>query len=278
MPSSTHASALTDATRRASWRVALQPFWRFKLLVGAAIVLVENNFLAMNMTIKPWDNKLLRQAVSYAIDRQAIVDSILGGLADRLDGPVGDGQYAYDPNLKPKITYDPEKAKALVKQAGYPNGVSVDFTTTVDRYTNDKQTSAAIVAMLQAVGIKAQLKTPEWAKLNADVAAGKTPFYYYGRGSIIDPSPFLSQYFETGVTKRLMYSNPRLDALLSKERATFDVAERKKTLNEAMSLINEEAPAVFLWRMRLINGIANNIDFSPIGVPGVRGNDIKMKN
>jgi peptide/nickel transport system substrate-binding protein len=239
---------------------------------------IENNFLAMNMTIKPWDNKLLRQAVSYAIDRETIVDTILGGLADPLDGPVGEGQYAYDRDLKPKITYDPEKAKALVKQAGYPNGVSVDYFTTVDRYTNDKQTSAAMVAMLRAVGINAQLKTPDWAKLNADITEGKVPFYYYGRGTIIDPSPFLSQYFETGVTNRLKYSNANLDALLRKERATFDATERKKVLGQAMSMINEEAPAVFLWRMKLINGISNTIDFAPVGGPGVRGNEIKMKN
>jgi len=239
---------------------------------------IENNFLAMNMTMKPWDNKLLRQAVSYAIDRETIVDTILGGLADVLDGPVGEGQYAYDPEMKPKIIYDPEKAKALVKQAGYPNGVSVDYLTTVDRYTNDKQTSAAIVAMLRAVGINAQLKTPDWAKLNEDMSQGKAPFYYFGRGTIIDPSLFLSQYFETGVTDRLKYSNANLDALLRKERATLEAPERKKVLSQAMSLINEEAPAVFLWRMKLINGISNTIDFAPVGVPAVRGNDIKMKD
>jgi peptide/nickel transport system substrate-binding protein len=245
-----------------------------RVSVGSGI---EINFLAMNPEFKPWDNKLLRQAVAYAIDRDTIIDVILGGLADRLDGPIGEGQYAYDPDLKPRYTYDPAKAKQLVKQAGFPNGVTVEFSSTLNRYTNDKQTSEAIVAMLRAVGINAQLKTPEWAKLSADITVGKVPFYYFGRGSIVDPSIMMSQYFETGVTNRLKYSNPQLDAMLVKERATFEPEQRKGLLRQAMSLITEEAPAHFLWRMKLIYGISNAIDYTPEASAGVLGNDIKMK-
>jgi peptide/nickel transport system substrate-binding protein len=132
--------------------------------------------------------------------------------------------------------------------------------------------------MLRAVGINAQLKTPEWAKLSADITNGKIPFYYYGRGSIVDPSIMMSQYFETGVTNRLKYSNPELDALLVKERATFDPEQRIALLRQAMSKINEEAPAVFLWRMKLIYGISNTIEYAPEASAGVFGNDIKVKN
>lgn len=239
---------------------------------------IENNFLIMNPSIKPWDNKKLRQAVNHAIDKDAIIDSILDGLADRLDGPIGPGQYGYDPNLTPKYSYDPARAKALVKEAGFPDGVAVELYSTVNRYTDDKQTSEAIAAMLRAVGIKATLKTPEWAKYSADAEAGRIGFYYLGRGSVIDPSPFLSQYFETGVTTRTMYSNPELDKLLVQERATMQPEQRKIVLGRAMSLLNDDAPAAFLWRMRLIAGIANSIDFTPAGTVGVRGNDITFKH
>lgn len=237
---------------------------------------VEVNFLAMNPKFKPWDNKQLRQAVAYAIDRDALVDVVLGGLADKLEGPVGKGQYAWDPAAKPRFAYDPAKARELLKQAGYPNGLTVEFNTTVNRYTNDKQTSEAIVAMLKQVGINAQLKTPEWSRLSADINAGKIAFYYYGRGSVDDPSPFLSQYFETGVTERLGYSNPELDKLLVKERATFEPEERKRLLREAMALVTDDAPAHFLWRMKLIYGLSNAIDFEPDGSAGIYGPDIKM--
>lgn len=238
---------------------------------------IENNFLIMNPSIKPWDNKKLRQAVNYAIDKDAIIDNILDGLADRLDGPIGPGQYGYNPNFSPKYTYDPARAKALVQEAGFPNGVDVELYSTVNRYTDDKQTSEAIAAMLRAVGIRATLKTPEWAKYSADAEAGRIGFYYLGRGSVIDPSPFLSQYFETGVTTRTMYSNTQVDKLLAQERATMVPDQRKHVLDEAMSRINDDAPAAFLWRMRLIAGIANSIDFTPAGTVGVPGRDITIK-
>ena len=81
---------------------------------------IEMMFLAMMPKRKPWDSKELRQAVAYAIDREAIIKTVLQGQGRVLHGPLSRGQYAYDPNLEPKYSYDPEKARALVKQAGFP--------------------------------------------------------------------------------------------------------------------------------------------------------------
>src|SRR5437899_10657911 len=102
-------------------------------------------FLSMSPKFKPWDSNLLRQAVCYAIDRDTIIATLLRREAARLDGPIGQGQYGYDPNLQPRYTYNPEKARELVKEAGFPNGVDVDFYTPVGRYTLDKQIAEAIV-------------------------------------------------------------------------------------------------------------------------------------
>jgi peptide/nickel transport system substrate-binding protein len=224
----------------------------------------EIMFLAMMPKVKPWDNKLLRQAVAYAIDRDTIMKTILRGEASRLDGPIGEGQYGYDPNLQPKYPYNPEKAKELVKQAGFPNGVDVELSTPVGRYTLDKQLTEAMVPMLTAVGIRTKLLTPEWATLWANVQVGKVPFYYMGRGGVVDPSAALSQYFETGASPRIGYSNPKLDELLAAERQAFNPEKRKKLLSQAMSLITEEAPAHFLWRHQLLFGMAKNIDYRPL--------------
>ncbi len=242
----------------------------------AAVDSVEIMFLAMSPKFKPWDNKLLRQAVAYAIDRDTIIATLLKGEATRLDGPIGPGQYGYNPNLKPKYEYSPEKARQLVKQAGFANGVDVDFYTPVGRYTLDKQISEAIVPMLQAVGIRAKLQTPEWATLWANVQAGKVPFYYMGRGSVVDPSVALSQYFETGGSPRIGYSNPKLDELLALERRTFDHAKRKRALSDAMSLITDDAPAHFMWRHQLLYGIAKNVDFKPTPSGRMFGEAIKV--
>jgi peptide/nickel transport system substrate-binding protein len=238
---------------------------------------IENNFLVMNPRHKPWDNKLLRQAVAFAIDRDTIIQVVLNGLADRLDGPIGPGQYAYTPDLKPRYTFDPAKAKELLKKAGYPNGLTVEMQSSVNWYINDRQTNEAIAAMLGDVGIKVDLKTPERTSMNAQIEQGKVPFYYYGRGSILDPGQFLSQYFETGTSNRAQYSNPEVDKILSKARGETDPAARKKLLQDAMSIITDEAPAAFLWRMKQIYGVANSISFSPAGGSGIFANDITFK-
>ena len=237
----------------------------------------EIMFLGMMPKVKPWDNKLVRQAVAYAIDRDTIIKTILRGEASRLDGPIGEGQYGYDPNLQPKYTYNPEKAKDLLKQAGYPNGVDVELQTPVGRYTLDKQLSEAMIPMLNAAGFRAKLATPEWATLWANVQVGKVPFYYMGRGGVVDPSAALAQYFETGGSPRIGYSNPKVDDLLKHERQTFDPAKRKKALADAMSLITEEAPAHFLWRHQLLFGMAKNVDYRPLPSERIFGWNMKVK-
>ena len=222
---------------------------------------VEIMFLAMSPKYKPWDNPKLRQALCYAIDRDLIIKNVLKGQADRLDGPIGPGQYGYDPEYAKKnltIPYDPAKARELLKASGY-NNEPVYLDTPVGRYINDKEVTEAMIPMLNAVGINAKLRTPEWATLWADVQRGKTPFYYMGRGSVVDPSPALSQYFETGGSPRIGISDPQIDKTLAAERVTFDPTDRKKALNTAFKAIEDAAPACFMWRHQMLYGEAKNI-------------------
>ncbi|CAN0488208.1 unnamed protein product, partial [Phaeothamnion confervicola] len=195
----------------------------------------------------------------------------------RLDGPIGPGQFAYDPDLQPKYTYNPAKARELLVQAGYPNGVEIDFYATVGRYIADKQICEAIVPMLEAVGFKVNLKTPEWGTMWANVQKGGTPFYYMGRGSVIDPSAALSQYFETGQSPRIRFSNKEVDTALSAERQEFDPVKRVALMRKAMSVITDEAPAHFMWRHKMATGVANTLDFKPDPTMDIYGVNIKVK-
>ena len=238
---------------------------------------VENMFLAMNPHFPPWNNKILRQAVAYAIDREAIIAAVFQGLAELLDGPIGPGQYGYSPDVKPKYRYDPEKAKQLVKEAGFPDGVDVNLFASNNRYVNDRQSSEAIAAMLTKVGIRTKLNMLDYSIEWPNVRKGVVPFYYQGRGSVIDPSPMLEQYFESGVTPRIGYSNPQLDALLQAERREFDPARRKALLREAFDLIQEELPAFFLWRINALYGVSEKIAFKPSSDERIFGTDIVVK-
>src|SRR5262249_19584821 len=189
----------------------------------------------------------------------------------------GPGQVGYDPALQPRYPYDPEKARQYVGQAGFPNGLDVELYTPVGRYTQDKQVSEAMAQMLTAVGIRTTLMTPEWATLWANVQDGKVPFYYMGRGAMDDPARALSQYFETGLSPRIGYSNPQLDALFSRQRAAFDPNGRKVVLSQLMSLLTEEAPAHYLWKHKLTWAMSRNVDYSPRLDEFVYADEIRVK-
>jgi peptide/nickel transport system substrate-binding protein len=237
---------------------------------------IEMMFLAMSPKRKPWDKKELRQAVAYAIDREAIIKNVLQGQAQVLHGPLARGQHAFDPNLEPKYRYDPDKARALVKAAGFPNGVDVELSTPVGRYVNDKSVSEAMTAMLRAVGIRATLKTPEWPTLWADVQKGRVPFYYMGRGLMISGGAAISQYFETDGSPRIGYSNPAVDDLMRQSRAAFDQTAYAKAINSALSIILDDAPAHFLWQHKILYGVSNDVKFTPRPDHRVFGYEVLM--
>ena len=238
---------------------------------------VEIMFLGMNMKFKPWDNIKVRKAVAYAIDRKAIIKAIFQGGAEILHGPVGPGQYGYDPAVTPKYYYDPAKARQLLIEAGYPNGVAIDFYTANGRYINDRQSSQAMVPMLEAVGFKVKFHTPEYSTQWPMVLKGKRSFFYQGRGSVVDPSAAIAQYFETGVSPRIMYSNKEFDRIVAAERQEFDPEKRKKLLLKAFNIIQRDVPAFFLWRIRQYYGISKKVDFTPTSTDRIFGVDITMK-
>ncbi|MDA1325856.1 MAG: ABC transporter substrate-binding protein [Proteobacteria bacterium] len=241
---------------------------------------VELMMLMMNPAFKPWDNKKIRQAVAHAIDRDSIIKNILQGMARKLNGSIGPGQIGFDAARAKRefvVDYDPAKAARLVKEAGYPNGVDVELSTPVNRYVNDKIIAQAIVPMLAKVGIRAKLTTPEWATQWADVRKGKKSFFYQGRGSVIDPGPALAQYFQTGVSPRIKYSNPAFDKLFDAQAQEFDPEKRKKLINDAIAILVEDAPALFMWRHKMAYGVANNVSISPPANGRIYGENIIVK-
>ncbi|MFN3275572.1 MAG: ABC transporter substrate-binding protein [Paracoccus sp. (in: a-proteobacteria)] len=234
---------------------------------------VEMMFLAMSPGTPPWDRIEARQAVAHAINREAIVRAILQGQANLLDGPVSEGQIGYDPGFASPFDYDPEKARALLQSAGL-EGVEVTLSTPVGRYTADRQITEAMVPMLEAAGFSVTLDTPEWATLWANVQQGNVPFYYMGRGSMIDPSRALHQYFATGGSPRIGFSDPDLDEVLAAERAEFDPAERARKMQAAIAHLVEEAPAAFMWQHQMAWGVSHDIRFTPRPADQVNGWEI----
>jgi peptide/nickel transport system substrate-binding protein len=223
---------------------------------------LEIMFMTFNATMPPWNDRRVRQAAAHAINRDLIIQRLLFGYARRLDGALGPTQICYDGPSKETLGFDIEKAKALLAEAGYANGgPDILFYTPSGRYISDKQISEAIVQMLQRVGFRVKLVAPEWANMWSDVRGGKTPAYYMGRGTFADPSLGLSQYFETGVTPRTMYSNPEIDQLFAKIRTTADDSQRCRLVRETVDKITADAAAQFLWTHKIIHAVRSDIEW-----------------
>jgi peptide/nickel transport system substrate-binding protein len=204
-------------------------------------------FLVLSPAYKPLDNPKVRRAITQAIDREALIKHILEGNAYPLSGLLSPQVFGYDPGAK-AYPYDPEKAKQLLKEAGFGSGFELEYYSPTGRYPKDLEIAQVIVEQLSRVGIKAILKTPEWSIFNTDYKNGKYPMYLTGRGSLTDANALFHQYFRTGVTKRVLgYSNQKLDEILDTEQQTFDVKKRERLLGDAHRIILEDAPAIPLW-------------------------------
>ena len=234
-------------------------------------------FLGMHSSVPQFQNKLVRQAVNYAIDRKALTQNVLKGFAYPMDAPVGPDQYGYSSEIRPKYNFDPARAKKLLAQAGFASGFEVDFLVPLGQYNKVKDVAEAIAGMLGNVGIRAKLRTQDQDSGFAAIQNGKVGMYIFGRGAVVDPSEYLHQYFRTGVTKRLEFSNPAVDAALDAEQASFDPAQRVKLLQKAMSALMDEAPAVWLYQYQGLQGVSNRFDFKANPGEDAYGWDLKAR-
>ena len=115
-----------------------------------------------NVTADP----LVREAIDYAIDKQAIVDSLLNGAGTVTRTRVTPGNVGANEDLYGKTLYDPEKAKKLLAEAGHPDGLTLTLSAPNGRYLKDKETAELMVAMLAEVGITVKLELLEWSAFN----------------------------------------------------------------------------------------------------------------
>ncbi|HEY5543033.1 MAG TPA: ABC transporter substrate-binding protein [Candidatus Binatia bacterium] len=235
-------------------------------------------FLTMNVAFKPFDNKLVRQAVNYSIDAHSIVKNIFDGIGYPVDGPVGRNVIGADPKLK-RYPYDPTKAKELLAQAGYRDGCDVQFYYSAGRYPKDREVCQVIAAQMVKGGFRVELISQEWALFwgKDGVNGGKLPFYYIGRGSLTDADTLYDQYFRTGTTKRCNYSNPEFDKLVVEQQKVAETKKRIAILQQAGKILMEDVPFVPLYNLADIYGAANNLIWKKRPDERILAWDMKIK-
>jgi len=211
----------------------------------------------------PLQDVRVRRAISMAIDRKAIVARIMDGMATPAYQFLPDGMSGTLPN-PPELAYDPEGAKKLLAQAGYPDGFELTLSATNDRYINDGQIVQAVAQFLSRVGIKTHVDAMTRSVYFPRRAKREFSFALGGWASETGEASSFLQYWVTSYAPELgmgtsnygRYSNPELDAVFRKAMGTMDPAEREKLLQQSLTLALADLPAIplhfesTLWAFR----------------------------
>jgi peptide/nickel transport system substrate-binding protein len=220
-------------------------------------------FLILNLKEGPFSDKLVRQAANYAIDKKALTENVLQGTADIAAGPTPPAfAWAYDESLDP-YPYDPEKAKELLKEAGY-SGEEVTFYVTEggSGMLDPIAMGTAIQADLQKVGMTVNIETYEWNtfldKVNPGLEGKADMAEMAWMTNDPDTLPYLTLRSEAfpdkGGFNSGYYSNPKVDELLNAAREATDQDERAKLYKEMQQIVREDAPWVFVanWKQNAV--------------------------
>lgn len=203
-------------------------------------------YINLNFAVKPLDDVRVRQAIAMAINKKAIVDSLYGGTGQVASQFLPPAVPGYNPDIK-DYEYSVDKAKQLLKDAGYPDGFSVEFWyMPVSRpyYPAPKQIAEAFAADLAKVGIKTELKTEDWTQYLADRKEGKFPMWMLGwTGDTGDADNFYFEFFGK-LNKENSWDNPDVRDKLAKAQQIVDQNERQKLYKEVAVAVNKDVPRI----------------------------------
>lgn len=223
--------------------------------------------LIMRDDISPTNDVRVRQAFNYAVDVNEIVRTIHGGFAKALDGQfTGPGVRGWDSTVK-AYAYDPERARTLLKDAGYPKGVAVKLDTPRGRYAQDVETANAVAGMLRKVGVACEVVVNESAEYQAKYSGQRpcNPLFLYASGNAIPD-------IENALNDILVGSqlpgtrgvhNKQLVDIRDRLSQTVDPERRAPIYREAVRWLHDEAIAIFLYQQGDLYGVSNTVDWKP---------------
>jgi peptide/nickel transport system substrate-binding protein len=239
-------------------------------------------YLGYNLRDPKLSDKRVRQALTHAINKNAIIQGVLLGLGQPATGPYIPESWAFHPNVK-EIDYNPEKAKALLADAGWmpdndgllkKEGAPFAFTLLTNQGNAERAKAAEIIQQgLRQIGIQVEIRVLEWQTLlHQFIDKKQFEAVIMGWGVGLDPdiySIWHSSKTREGEFNFISYQNPQVDELLVKGRQTCDQEERKKIYQEVHRLIAEDQPYTFLYypmALPIVHKRFKGIEPSPIGI------------
>ncbi len=246
-------------------------------------------YLGYNLRRPMFQDKRVRQALSFAIDKQEIIDGVLLGLGQVATGPYKPGSWPYNRDVV-RYPYDPKRARALLAEAGWQDrngdgilekdGRSFEFTI-VTNQGNDQRVKAGeiIQRRLADVGVKVKLRVVEWAAfLKEFINPGNYDATILGWNITIDPDAYNVWHSSKTGPRELnftFFKNAEVDRLLEAGRRTFDQNERKRFYDRFQEILAEEQPYTFLYVPDALPTVASRVHGVEPAPSGISHNFIR---
>ena len=219
-------------------------------------------FITLNTFAPPFDDVRVRQAVAYALDVPLVIDKLFAGKARQVVSIGAQSTQYYNTSLKP-YAQDQAKARALLAEAGYPDGIEVDFDTFSNFLLNDKQAAEAFLNQMAEVGIKAKFFAPEWGTFWGKWLAKETQMAYMTCGNILYSATFCHNLHFNSARRGIYYNSPELDDLLNVAVAAVDPAEQKAGMWAVQAFVNENVPYVPTFELDQIFAVHKDLKWAP---------------
>jgi dipeptide transport system substrate-binding protein len=246
-------------------------------------------YLAYNTTKKPFDDVKVRKAINMAINKKAIIDAVYLSTGVAAKNPIPPTMWSYNDAVKDD-PYDPEAAKKLLAEAGYPNGLETDlWAMPVQRpyNPNAKRIAELMQADLAKIGVKAEIKSFEWGEYRKRLQAGEHQMGMLGwTGDNGDPDNFLHTLLGCASAQEASGSNiakfcyQPFDELVLKAKVVTDQKQRAELYSKAQVIFKEQAPWFTIAHAVQLKPVRKEvIDFkvSPFARHTFYGVDIKAK-
>lgn len=264
-------------TRQTENNLFRQSFDKYRYLAFAY------TYLGYNLKHPFFADKRVRQAISYAINKEEIISGVLLGLGKPATGPYKPGTWAYNENVK-TYSYNPQKARELLRAAGWTktnndgflekDGRPFTFELITNQGNETRQKCAEIIQrQLKEVGIDVKIRILEWAAfINDFINKRRFEAVILGWTIPLDPDAYDVWHSSKTAPEELnfiSYKNPEVDALLEKARSTFDQKLRKKYYDRFQEILVEDQPYTFLYvpdELVIISKRFRGIEPAPIGL------------
>ena len=217
---------------------------------------VETRFLVLNNAKAPYNDKRVRQAIWHALDIKGIVDGIMLKSVGVELAPMSSNTFGYPAQPLLPREFNPDKAKQLLREAGYPNGFTAEYLVYSNNiYAKDDEVAQVIQAQLANVGIKININMLEIATALAKVARGEYEISKQGCAAATADFALCAGIHYLGPRARNRYDNPKVNELLIQGQAAGDPKERLKLYEEVGKILYEDASNVWLFDGRYSIGV-----------------------